>query len=352
MTATVRRTLGAAVVAMVALVLWAQPGSAMAASASAFELPANSELSALTVGPGGGAYAAVERYDEPLGGVPLGFRIATIEADGSIAEFPATISKRAPIVNAGIAWGPAGSVWVPTGRDLTLVGPSGVEKKASLGKGEVADIVTDRHGGAWVLDGQHLVHVEAAGKIRRFAFGYRPAAKGCCGLPANLVVDGRGDVWFTVVRGGLQQTREVVERRPGGSFEAFPVGARFTHSEAIGVAGGRPIVRSGHKFLELDPRTGKSRRLAVPDEPCSMTEAAEIWCQGKKTISRWGAAPSASVAFPPGFRLYEVAGGAGGELWYGAEDRPPCGAGASTCVNRLLKTVVVGQIPVPGAAVP
>jgi hypothetical protein len=163
-----------------------------------------------------------------------------------------------------------------------------------------------------------------------------------------MTVDHRGNLWLAVARGFEQLTREVIERSPDGRVRRFKVGRRFLPTEAIGVSGGQPVIRTGHKFLRLDRSGELSRRVSVPDRPCTLTETAEIWCAGWASGSFYRAFPkgeSTSLKLPePELRVYDLVPTGAGEYWYAAENRDPCHAGPSTCIIDTPGTIVVGHI--------
>jgi hypothetical protein len=151
-----------------------------------------------------------------------------------------------------------------------------------------------------------------------------------------------------VLRGGESLTREVIERSQDGWSRTFRIDRRFFGTEEIGISRGRPVSRSGHQFLRVDRSGGLSRRVSVPDRPCTLTETAEIWCKAWAPNAIYRALPKGdpSPASPPepGFRVYNLEPIGHGDLWYAAENRNPCHAGPSTCIIDTPGTIVVDQI--------
>jgi hypothetical protein len=322
------------------------PSASTASTVTAFRLPPGNELDALAATSFGGAFAAVFHPFAP--GTELsrqGSYVYEVSSSGSIRELPAKISDSNAGV-AGIAAAGPDSVWVPTSHHVLLVGDRGVEKTIAVGRAEIDTIATDRRGGLWVAAGVRVFHVSATGKVSRVRLRSLGPARGA--VVGRLIEDHGGNLWLAVLRGGEMLTREVIERSPDGRIRTFRVGRRFYGAEDIGVSRGRPVIRSGHKFLRLDRSGELSRPVSVPERPCTLTEAAEIWCKAWASNSIYRALPKGDpspLSLPElGFRVYALVPTGDDDFWYAAENRNPCHAGPSTCITVTPGTIVVGRI--------
>lgn len=316
-----------------------------ATAATAFQLPPHYELEGLTVAPSGNAFAVVFHPFEVESEIEQGIYVYEISPAGDIRELPATIHG-SDVGLTGAAPGPSNSVWVSETHAVILVGEGGIEREVSLGRGEIENVATDGHGGAWVLIGHRVLHVGPGGRTHRLDLGRLHLEKSCCAYPARLVVTPRGGLWIAIIRGREQLTKELIERMPGGRLRSFRIKSRFRGPSGIGVSGGRPILQSEHEFLELEPGTGRTRPIVVPDHPCFATEGAEVWCQAHGVLYRVfpRGDPSPTPLGAPGLRIRRLVATAAGRFWYGAERGGPCRAGPSTCVTETPGIIVVGEL--------
>jgi hypothetical protein len=296
---------------------------------TAYRLPPENEFLAITVGVEGDAFVVVQHVDS-LGGI-VGVPVFRVEPGGAIEELPVTVPPGAPVGLAGIAPAGPGSIWIPTAHGVDRVGGEGLEAEVSFGREEVDDLTTDHEGGVWVLASSHLIHVDASGGVRRFAPGFH--ARLCCVLARQVVVDHRGDVWFTVVRGFAQLVKEVVERSPDGTVHHVRLSTPVPRSFTIGIDSTRMVVQSGFGFFKVDFDSGRARRVPVPGRHCLTTETAEIWCQGRRSLFRvLPRAVGLATRLPrPGFLVSDLVTGPLGERWYVAGGRG----------------IVVGELPLP-----
>ena len=161
--------------------------------------------------------------------------------------------------------------------------------KVAVGRAQIETVTTDHQEGVWVGTGPRVFHVSPTGAVSRLPLSsVRP---GNYASVTSMAVDHQGNLWLAVARGYEQLTREVIEYSPNGQVRTFKVGRRFFPTERIGVSGGQPVIRSGHKFLRLDRAGVLSRRVSVPDRPCTLTETAEIWCKTWASNSIYRALP-------------------------------------------------------------
>jgi hypothetical protein len=321
--------------------------------ATSLQLPPHYELEGLTVTPSNTALAVVFHPFESESSISQGTYVYEISPAGEIRQLPATIHGSDAALT-GVAPGPGNSVWVPATHGVVLVGESGLQRQVSLVGGEVNDVAPDGRGGAWVLIGHRVVRVGPGGQTHRLALGPLHLEEGCCAYPARLVATHRGGLWIAIVRGREQLTKELVERTPGGRLRAFRINGRFLRPNGIGVSGGRPILQSEHQFLELQRSSGQTHRIMTPDRPCFSTESAEVWCQARRSLNRVfpRGGPSTAPLPQPDLRIRRLAPGAGGRLWYGAENRAPCRAGPSTCATETPGVIVVGELSTDGQGMP
>jgi hypothetical protein len=328
------------------VVLSLVPSTSTASTATAFRLPPGNELDALAATSSGSAFVAVFR---PFGsGTELsqqGTYVYDVSPTGSVKELPAKISDSNAGL-AGIAAAGPGSVWIPGSHHVRLLGHAGVEKEIAVGRAEIESVATDRHGGLWVAAGARIFHVNPSGKVARLRI--RPLEPANRATVVKLIEDHGGNLWLAVVRGDEALTTEVIERSPGRPTRTFKVDRPIFGAEAIGITMGKPVIRSGQDFLRLDRSGELSRRVSVPERPCTLTETAEIWCKAWASNSIYRALPKGDpspVSLPePGFRVYDLETIGHDDFWYAAENRNPCRAGPSTCIIDTPGTIVVGQI--------
>jgi hypothetical protein len=181
------------------------PSLTSAAQASLFRIPPADEPEAITVGPEGAAYVAVVRYGGPHGETPEANHVYEVEPGGVFRELPAAIGGGGSIGLAGIAPAKAGSVWVPTARGVTRVGPAGIEDRVRFARqAYIQDVTGDHSGGVWIAALYQLIHVGADGSVRRFSTGIRnpPRKSSRESRTVDCAASGSPPEWATPKRSG------------------------------------------------------------------------------------------------------------------------------------------------------